>query len=112
MKSIYAAIVLLFAFSAPASAWHHVIAAPVAKAGAASPSRGSTSGGSLGGAACTGGCLLVGGFIAAVAGAIIIHEILGPACAKKGNKNGYDTPTFWRPYCKRTRDPKPIAVRG
>lgn len=107
MKYIYAAIVLLIAFSAPAAAWHH-IAAPVAKTVAGSHASSNLGGG----AACVGGCLLVGGFIAAVAGAIIIHEILGPACAKKGNKNGYDTPTLWRPYCKRSIDPKPIAVRG
>ncbi len=58
---------------------------------------------------CTGGCVWVGGFIAAVATAIVIHEILGPKCAKPGLKNGYDSPTFWRPLCENTNV---VSVRG
>lgn len=50
-----------------------------------------------------------GVFICAVAIGIIVHEIMGPKCAKPGNKNGYDTPTFWRPLCS---DPAVVSVRG
>lgn len=48
-------------------------------------------------------------FICAVAVGIIVHEIMGPACAKPGLPNGYDTPTLWRPLC---RDPSVVSVRG
>lgn len=40
-----------------------------------------------------------GFFVCAVLVGIIVHELMGPACAKPGNRNGYDTPTFWRPLC-------------
>lgn len=66
-----------------------------------------------GGALCTGGCVWVAGYIMLVTSAIIVHEVLGPACAsntKAKRKWGYDKPTFWRPYCKHHR--KVVRVRG
>lgn len=47
--------------------------------------------------------------ICAITVGIIVHEVLGPKCAKPGLSNGYDTPTLWRPLCS---DPQAIAVRG
>lgn len=55
-----------------------------------------------------------GFFICAVAVAIIVHEVRGPACASNSKYNvghGYDTPTLWRPLCKFKRDPSARAAK-
>lgn len=104
MKTILVSLALLLAASATLRAHFHHVIPMVVKAPKPSP---QSFGG--GGAWCTGGCVWVGGFIAAVAGAIIVHEILGPACANPGNKNGYDSPTLWRPLCN-WKDPAQTAV--
>lgn len=46
-------------------------------------------------------------FICVVTVAIIVHEVLGPACARPGLKDGYDEPRLWRPLCRKT---KPVFV--
>lgn len=86
--------------------YHHVIAAPVAKAV-------GSSGGSAGAAgSANAGAGLVAGFIFTVALIIVVHEIMGPPCARKGAKNGYDYPRLWRPTCLlKKRDPvRQVAV--
>lgn len=55
-----------------------------------------------------------GFFICAVAVGIIVHEVMGPACAsntKANRDHGYDSPTWWRPLCG-WRDPNTVSVRG
>lgn len=48
-----------------------------------------------------------GAFICLVVAGIIVHEVMGPPCARPGLANGYDHPTFWRPLCK---DPAPTRT--
>lgn len=109
-KAALVAAVLGVALSAsPSNAWH--VYAPVAAPVARTPAGPGVAGG---GGGAGPGAAIIGGFIAGVTIAIIVHEILGPACARKTKYNvahGYDQPRFWRPLCKVKRDPKPIAVR-
>lgn len=88
----------------PAQAGYHHVIAPVVSKSVATGGGGSSSGNWH---LCP---TPAGIFICAVTVGIIVHEVMGPKCARRGLPNGYDTPTLWRPYCR--RDPKPIAVRG
>ena len=88
-----------------ATGYHHIALAPIVHSGGG----GAGGGAAGGGAVCAGGCPWIAGFIGVVTVAIVIHEALGPACASRGLKNGYDEPRLWRPMCKK---PGPIAVRG
>lgn len=96
MKRLSIAVMSLTLALAPVASAraHHYAVIPAVKAAASGGSKvaqgSSTSAG------------WVAGFIAAVAILIVYHEVMGPPCAKKGLKNGYDSPTFWRPLCPKT----------
>lgn len=87
VKTLVLALVLALLPISGFAGYHHA-ALPVAKTVGQSGHSGLGAG-------------LVGSFIIGVAIAIIVHEVLGPTCASKGAKNGYDQPTFWRPLCKK-----------
>lgn len=104
--AVMAAVLALTLPSAPAFAWHHVVAPVVAKTG------GVPFGGTAGSKILI--CPTPAGiFICAIFVAGLIHEMNGPACASNSKYNvahGYNFPRFWRPWCH--NDQKPIRVRG